>query len=147
MAALTAGRVTSQRIPGKRAYPMKAATTIFAGGMVAIDSSGLAVPADATVTNKTVGVAATNGGLSSWENAGGNSALTVEVYQGEFKFNNSAAGDAITIAEVGASCFVVDDQTVAKTDNTGARPIAGLVTGVDADGVWVDISLALSATL
>jgi hypothetical protein len=31
----------------------------------------------------------------------------------------------------------VDDQTVAKTDGTGARSVAGKVFDVDSGGVWV----------
>ena len=48
------------------------------------------------------------------------------------------AADAITLADIGKDCFIVDDQTVAKTDGAGTRSRAGRVFDVDADGVWVD---------
>jgi hypothetical protein len=32
----------------------------------------------------------------------------------------------------------VDDQTVAKTDGSTTRSVAGIVRGVDTDGVWVE---------
>jgi hypothetical protein len=51
---------------------------------------------------------------------------------------NSAAADLIAKADIGASCYVVDDQTVAKTNGGGARPRAGKVFDVDEYGVWVD---------
>ena len=54
------------------------------------------------------------------------------------QFANSAATDAITLADIGKDCFIVDDQTVAKTDGSGTRSRAGRVFDVDADGVWVE---------
>lgn len=71
--------------------------------------------------------------------AGGNSAINVSVRRGVFRFANSSAGDAIALADVGATCYAVDDQTVAKTDGTGTRSAAGTIRDVDADGVWVQI--------
>lgn len=44
---------------------------------------------------------------------------------------------------MGADCFIVDDQTVAKTNGTNTRSRAGIVAAVDADGVWVQIGLGL----
>jgi hypothetical protein len=34
---------------------------------------------------------------------------------------------------------VVDDQTVAKTNGSSTRSVAGIVRQVDSDGVWVEI--------
>jgi hypothetical protein len=42
------------------------------------------------------------------------------------------------LADVGKQCYLVDDQTVAKTDGTNTRSPAGFVRDVDADGVWVE---------
>ena len=36
-----------------------------------------------------------------------------------------------------AGCYVVDDETVAKTNGTNTRSRAGVVVDVDAQGVWV----------
>lgn len=44
---------------------------------------------------------------------------------------NSASTDAITDADLFKMCYVVDDQTVARTSNAGARPVAGMILGVD----------------
>ncbi|MCY1460857.1 hypothetical protein D9M71_784510 [compost metagenome] len=56
-----------------------------------------------------------------------------------FAFANSAAGDEITRADIGATAYIVDDQTVAKTDGTSTRSVAGTIRDVDSDGVWVEI--------
>jgi hypothetical protein len=48
----------------------------------------------------------------------------------------------IGLGNVGKPCYMVDDQTVAKTDGTtggaATRSPAGWVRDVDADGVWVE---------
>jgi predicted RecA/RadA family phage recombinase len=64
--------------------------------------------------------------------------VSVKTRRGVFRFANSAAGDAIGRTEIGKTVYVVDDQTVAKTDNSGARPAAGKCFDVDANGVWVE---------
>ena len=48
------------------------------------------------------------------------------------------AGDAIVLSDVGADCYGVDDTTVAKTDGTGTRSVAGVIRDVDAVGVWIE---------
>jgi hypothetical protein len=47
-------------------------------------------------------------------------------------FQNSTAGDLIAQADVGTDCYIVDDQTVAKTSGTNTRSVAGKVQEVDA---------------
>lgn len=77
--------------------------------------------------------------------AGANGALSVEYRIGLFLFANSAAGDLITIADIGKLCYIVDDQTVAKTDGTATRSRAGIVDGLEANGaVWVRCDEALA---
>lgn len=41
--------------------------------------------------------------------------------RGVFRFGN-LSGDAVTQANVGVDCYIVDDQTVAKTDGADAQP-------------------------
>ena len=56
-------------------------------------------------------------------------------------FENSASSDQITAADIDTVCFVVDDQTVAKTSDGGDRSPAGYVRHVDSDGkVWIDFT-------
>ena len=66
--------------------------------------------------------------------------LTVIVDKRPHRFTNSTDADLIAIAQIGDACYVVDDQTVAKTNGGGTRPTAGTVVDVDESGVWVKFS-------
>lgn len=136
MAALTAPRNTPQRVGEIFALPVKAATTIHQGSIVVVDA-GYAAPGR-TATGLVAAGRAESGAVAV---AAGSA--TVEVRRGIFKFGNSAAGDLIAQADVGADCYIVDDQTVAKTNGTNTRSRAGIVTAVEPDGVWVQIGLGL----
>jgi len=134
MAALTAPRSTPEKIGPERAVPLAANAKVYQGGMVQIAASGYGVAAVATAANVTVGMA-----RETVDNTGGAAgAVSVKTRRGVFRFGNSAAGDAIGRTEIGKTVYVVDDQTVAKTDNAGARPAAGKCFDVDANGVWVE---------
>jgi hypothetical protein len=134
MTVLAADRNTPQRGTESHVDPVKAATTIYAGSLVCLDAAGWAVPGAAATT-----LVARGRAQSKVVNAGANGAETIETRSGCFRFANSAAGDAITRAEIGDNCYIVDDQTVAKTDGTGTRSIAGKIDDLDAQGVWVRI--------
>ena len=41
-------------------------------------------------------------------------------------------------ADVGKTCFILDDATVAKTNGTNTRSECGVVVQVDTAGVWVE---------
>jgi hypothetical protein len=70
-----------------------------------------------------------------------NGDVKTTVQSGAFKFKNSAAGDLITVTEIGRRCYIVDDETVAKTSPNATRAVAGIVQAVDADGsVLVEVS-------
>lgn len=139
MAALTVERLTDffGSYPARRTIDVKASTKILKGAMVAIDSSGNAMPAGllAGGTVRAVGVASATADNS----AGAAGAIKVEVLVGEFKFLNHGA-DLVTKASVGADCFIVDDQTVALTNGTSTRAPCGKVQQVDSDGVRVFIA-------
>lgn len=115
--------------------PVADSTKIYAGALVMKNASGYATKG-ATATGQ-VAVGRANESVDNSSGAAGAKFVTVEA--GEFKFKNSASADLITIADVGVDCYIVDDETVAKTHATNTRSIAGKVTGVDADGVWVRI--------
>lgn len=114
--------------------PVKAATKIYAGSLVVIDA-GYAAPGRAATTLIAVGRAEKT--IDNTDGAAGD--LSVEVRRGAFKFKNSAAGDLIAQADVGKDCYIVDDETVAKTDGAATRSIAGKVLAVESDGVFVEI--------
>lgn len=133
---LAADRPTPRRESEEYVYPMAANVTIFAGALVMLNAAGNATPGATAAGQRAVGVAqerATNGAT-----AGANS---VRIWPGVFRFNNSAAGDQIVQADVGAQCFIVNDQQVAKTNGGSTRSVAGVVMAVDAGGVWVRVGI------
>lgn len=134
MVALTADRGTPKRDNKRFSLPVAASTKIFAGALVCLNSGGFATKGAASTTLKSVGVAQ---GLAD-NSAGANGDIRVEVERGLWLMANSTSTDQITLADVGATCFVVDDQTVAKTNGGSTRSAAGVVRDVDATGVWVE---------
>lgn len=135
MAALTKDRNTLRRDGVLHSDPVAASTRIYAGSLVCLNASGYAVPGSTSATLSARGVA-----QEQVDNSSGLAGdKRVETRRGVFKFANSASGDAITIANIGANCYIVDDQTVALTHATTTRSLAGVIRGVDSDGVWVEI--------
>lgn len=136
MAALSAARNTPERAGEVIGFPCVASDIVYQGSLVAL-ASGYAAPG-ATAT----GLIAVGRAEETVDNSSGSAgALTVLVRRGIFRFGNSAAGDAIAQADVGADCYIVDDQTVAKTSGTNTRSVAGKIVAVDSQGVWVKIGL------
>lgn len=120
------------------AYPMAAATTIFAGTLVALDSAGNAVPATASTAVRVVGRAekqVVNTVAAGFGNAG---QLTIEARPGVFAFNN---GDSITAADVGSMAYASDDNTVNKGASAAgvARPTVGPIYGLYGTQVKVGV--------
>ena len=143
MAATTARRPNTNRIgeepiPGLFNFPQKGATTAWAGA-IGVLSGGYAAPATTALNLKCVGRFE-----QSVVNAGADGATSVDILQGVLgPFANSAAADAITQTEVGTDCFLVDDQTLAKTNGGGTRSRAGVVIKVTSEGVWALMGLAV----
>ncbi|WP_104565843.1 hypothetical protein [Ralstonia mannitolilytica] len=131
MTAATADRDTQRRPGTNFSYPMKGGAKIFTGTLVCL-AAGLAVsggPGGACV-----GVAQETVDNTS----GADGAATISVRRGElWRFDNSAAADQITLADVGSNAYIVDDSTVAKTNGGGTRSVAGQIRDVDSQGVWV----------
>lgn len=136
MAALTKGRNTPERSGDERTLPVDGGSSIFAGAMVALNAAGFLVPFAVATTLKSVGRAE----QSVDNTAGADGDKGCRVRAGVFRFANSAAGDLIARADIGADCYGVDDQTVAKTNGTNTRSVAGKIWDVDAQGVWVKFS-------
>ncbi|WP_300439393.1 hypothetical protein [uncultured Mameliella sp.] len=133
MAALTADRNTPRFEGDIRQGDVAASTLIYAGTLVMRDASGNLVEGQ-TAT----GLVGAGRAEERVDNSAGSAGdLTCDYRPGIYRFANSSAADEITKVEIGALCYAVDDQTVAKTDGDGARSPAGLIAGVDANGVWV----------
>ncbi len=140
--ALTADKVRqSYQAAGstQRNLPTIAASvTIWDGALVSLDTLGHARPARATSSDRVIGIATRrvpSQGSAGAPTAGGG----VDVDPGQMPLlKNSASTDAITVLDLNCDCYVVDDETVARTSNGGARPRAGRVMHVDSTGVYVD---------
>lgn len=114
--------------------PVAASAVLFAGALVVANAGGYAAPGSVATTLTYLGRAE-----EMVDNtAGANGAKTVRVRRGKaFKWKNSGA-DPVTQASLGKVCYIVDDETVALTNGTATRSAAGIVVGLDADGVWVE---------
>lgn len=140
MVALTQDRNTPRFDGELRQGPVAAAVQIFAGSLVMRDAAGR-ITKGATALNA-VGVGRAETAVDNRLGAAG--AVNVTYRPGIYQFANSAAADAITIADIGRRCFIVDDQTVARTDGGATRSPAGLVEDVTPQGVRVRFDEALT---
>ena len=142
--ALTQGRKINERAGQKHGHPVAATAVIHQGGIVAL-KAGIAIAgrsgvgadnaakaADAA-TLQVVGIAeeSITGGAADGDKR-------VATRTGTFLFDNKA-DDLVTRAEIGKPCFLVDDETVAKTSPNNTRARAGIVDDVEDAGVWVRI--------
>ncbi len=141
MTALTADRNTPEMEPGERVGLLGASQAIFAGSILMRNSSGHLIEGATATGSFGVGRAETRGTSTT-------AGVTSQRYRpGVHRFANSSAGDLIATADIGTVCYIVDDQTVAKTNGTNTRSPAGVVDGVDAQGVWVRFDEALTRAM
>lgn len=130
MAAATFSIDTPERDGSIVSLPVAAATTIYAGTLVAVNSSGFAVPAADTAGLRVVGRSE-----EDVVNAGSAGDVSVLVKRGIFRFANSATA-AVDPDDVGKIALVEDNQTVAETATNAVK--AGRIIAVETSGVWVD---------
>lgn len=140
--ALSASRDTLLRNikPCKVSIPLKANAKVWKGGLVGVDATGMGVDG-ATATGYQVVLIAT----ADADNTGGaDAAISVDCYEAEAYLVNSGT-DACDATCLGNHVWVQDDQTVAKTNGTSTRSIAGRCTGFDSGGVWVRVGFDMTA--
>ena len=131
---LTGDRNTKTATSGLRSFPAAAGVVVYEGALVALDTSGNARPGRASTTDIAVGRA-----VARADNTGGLAGavrVTVDCDSIAF-YANSTSGDLIATTDIGATCYVVDDGQVAKTNGTNTRIAAGLIHDVTSDGVAV----------
>ena len=134
MSALTADRNTASQHADVISVPVAASTKIFAGSLVVANATGYAAPGSTATTLTYLGRADEYVDNS----AGADGALSIRVRRrAAFYFDNSST-DAVTQASLGKACYIVDDHTVSKTNGSSAQSAAGIVVGLDANGVWVE---------
>lgn len=135
MAALTAARSTKRKISSESpmisgmAVPVKAATKCIQGGIAVLDT-GVAAPGRTATGLVAIGIFEDTADNTS----GATGAINARVRRGTFKFAAGGGADAIVQANVGAPCYIIDDQTVGLTDGNGTRSYAGAIAEIGPDG-------------
>jgi len=137
MAALTGPRDTKARgdVDSGRLdqFGVADATTIYQGAICCLNAAGEVVPGTVSTSLTALGRADNSHPLSTSADQ-----FLVGTRVGMFAYDSGTAGDAITKADRGKVCYIIDDQTVGLTDGGATRSKAGRVYDVDAEGVWVD---------
>lgn len=130
MAATTTDRNTRARyIERQIRLLLKAATTIPAGAMVAVDATGYAVNASDTAGLIVMGRAEAAASYADGDRE-------IVVARGVFQWANN--GNVVQ-ATVGSPCSVVDNQTVGLAADTTNDIVAGYVEEVTTEGVFVSM--------
>lgn len=130
MTALTQGRTTELVYPEEFVADVAAAKKCFMGGIACLDASGNATPGATALGLRCAGRFEEE--VDNLTGLAGDK--KVKIRSGAYGWNNSASADQITAADRGKACYIVDDQTVAKTDGGGTRSRAGVVHDINANG-------------
>ena len=121
----------SERLGGQlMEIPVKAATLIEAGVMVALGADGYAVTATKAAGLKVAGCSLTRAD----NRTGANGAEKVLVKRGTFVLESDGKAKVTDILK---DAYIVDGKTVTTTSDGSSK--AGKILGVEADGVVVEI--------
>lgn len=127
MAALTADKARSrlgEPIAVGRGG-VAASSTIFLGSIVMTNAGGFCV-AGATATGQFAQGVCTKKVVGTAANGGAEVAFEI----GDFEFTSGTAGDALTVANIGDTVYIQDDDTAAATDGTGTRSALGKMVSI-----------------
>ncbi len=136
MVALAADRDNAEVVGRLLLRPVLAAVDIFAGAIVTQTAgTTFAKPGIVATTEVTIGRARKRADNS----AGANGDINVEVEEGVFDYASGGGGDTIDAGDIGALCYIIDDQTVGLTNGTNTRSAAGPIVDVDGARIFVGI--------
>jgi predicted RecA/RadA family phage recombinase len=127
----TAERSTQEQSGTVISVPLAASTTLYAGTLACVNTSGYAITAANTAGLIVAGVVD-----STAVNSGSAGDASVRIKRGVFKFANSGT-NAVDQDDVGRAVYVEDNQTVG--DAGSGTVYAGICVKLDTDGVWVDV--------
>lgn len=131
---LTADRNTLSTAGELITVPVAAGAKIYAGALVAASATGYAQPGGVAATLTYLGRAEQYA-----DNTGGAAgAITVQVRRKRAFYWQNSGTDPVTQASLGKTAYIVDDQTVSATNGGNTQSAAGIVVGLDANGVWID---------
>lgn len=108
MASLTSPRATigvGPQVFGDEQV-VKSGSTVVQGCFVQLDGSGAAVDGYAASGLTTLGIAN--------DTVTGDGTASVAILSGEWLFDNGTSTDALTQADVGKTCYVLDNHTVSR---------------------------------
>jgi len=140
MAMLASARLTKRRANGQQdrlvEVQVKNGYTLYIGGIVAVDSSGYAVPASGTLGERTVGVCEGSavgqqapGQSVAQPSAGATGSVVANVGVGEYALDIDS-NSPVTYADMFKGVYITDDHTISRV-GSGARPFAGKMTGLE----------------
>ena len=133
MTALTADRNTPRKSTDWIYLPVAAGAVIHGGAQVCI-KAGFVVPGSEDSTLIYIDRAEE----SVDNSAGQDGDRSVNIYRNQaFLWENDPV-NPVTQAQVGTACYILDDQTVSASSNSGARATGGKVISLDNDGVWAE---------
>lgn len=138
MAALTGTRNTTRLggfgpIVSQNEYPVAAGVICYQGAMLSF-KAGVVRPA--ITETGAQGVGECERFVDNSLGAAG--AKVVIAREGAWGYVNSP-DDGDRVDTIGVDCYMVDDQTVAKTNGGATRSVAGKVVKLDGDVVYVDL--------
>lgn len=117
---------------------LTAAATVYRGS-VALTRSGYLVAASSPQSTDQVvgmiecagnGVADTGSGILGASPSG---TTPVQVATGTFLLSAGTGADALTVANDGATVYLIDEQTVGATNGSSTRPVAGVLVATPTD--------------
>jgi len=126
-------RNTPYRDKGMLNVPVAAGEVIPAGFIVVVNAAGYAELGTAATGLTYIGRAEEF--VDNTDGLNGDVSILVKTDKA-FQFANSST-DPVTQASFGKLCYIANGETVAETDASGTLSPAGIVVGIDQDGVWV----------
>ena len=135
--------MASELVGDSEDLPVAADTIIYGGSVVVTGPDGLARPGyeapDITVWGKATETVDNRG------KPAGAQKITVMLSRSyrKFRYDNDVSGTPLSQADIGQSCFLLDDHTFSADDNSGARSTGGTLIAIDPGGakVWVRFPL------
>ncbi len=129
-------------------YGLGAGVTVYRGSVAVLNGTGahqgvLKNASTVATTDIIVGIVQKVGqGCGQIDGAPGitggatDGAVTVEVEQGTFFLGSSTGADALGVSTIGQAVYLYNENTVAATNGSGTRPIAGIHVATDTSGKY-----------
>ena len=114
---------------------LTANATVYRGSVATTRSGYLVAASSPASTDIVWGIIADGVGSGSdtqgITGASTNGGVTVDIETGTFFLAGGTSSDALVATDVGATVYLIDEQTVGKTSNGNTRPVAGVLEFVD----------------